>query len=284
VAHAERLAGLMPGAGHLVHMPGHIYVRVGRYQDAIEANEHAIHADQTYLQDQRPAMGMYVAGYVPHNHDFLAFAASMIGRDSQAIAAAEQLAGIVPQELLRTPGMTLLQTHLTRHLQMKVRFERWEAILTAEPPAEDLPLARGFWQYARGRALVATGDLAGAEAALAALRGVAADPAVAPLRTEFNTAGGLLGIATEVLAGHLAAAQGDWSTAVSHLRDAVRREDALNYGEPPEWSVPVRQELGGVLLKAGRRDEAARVFAEELERFPKNVWSERGLAEARGTG
>jgi tetratricopeptide (TPR) repeat protein len=180
--------------------------------------------------------------------------------------------------------MTLLQTHLTRHLQMKVRFERWEAILAAEPPAEDLSLARGFWQYARGRALVATGDLAGAEAALAALRGVAADPAVAPLRTEFNTAGGLLGIATEVLAGHLAAAQGDWSTAVSHLRQAVRREDALNYGEPPEWSVPVRQELGRVLLKAGRRDEAARVFTEELGRFPKNVWSERGLAEARGTG
>jgi len=281
VAQAERLAGLMPGAGHLVHMPGHIYVRVGRYEDAIEANEHAIHADESYIRDQRPQPGMYVAGYYPHNYDFLAFAAAMIGRDSQAVTAAEQLAAVVPTDLLREPGMTLLQSHLSRHLQMKVRFARWDAILAAEPPAEDLPHARGLWHYARGRALAATGDLAGAEASLAALRALADDPAVSSLRTEFNTSGGVLGIAVEVLAGHLAAARSEFDAAVDHLREAVRREDALNYGEPPEWSVPARQDLGAVLLQAGRRAEAARAFEEDLKRFPKNVWSERGLAEAR---
>jgi tetratricopeptide (TPR) repeat protein len=280
VTQAERLAGLMPGAGHLVHMPGHIYVRVGRYEDAIVANEHAIHADESYIRDQRPQPGMYMAGYYPHNYDFLAFAASMIGRDSQAVAAAEQLAGVVPANLLREPGMTLLQSHLTRHLQMKVRFGRWDAILATEAPPEDLPHARGLWHYARGRALAGTGNLAEAEAELAALRALSKNPAVASLRTEFNTSGGILGIAVEVLAGHLAAARGDYDAAVSRLREAVRREDALNYGEPPEWSVPVRQDLGAILLDAGRRREAAGVFEEDLRRFPKNVWSVQGLADA----
>jgi tetratricopeptide (TPR) repeat protein len=224
---------------------------------------------------------MYVAGYYPHNYDFLAFAASMIGRDSQAVAAAEQLAAVVPADLLREPGMTLLQSHLTRHLQMKVRFGRWGAILASEAPAEDLPHARGLWHYARGRALAATGDPAGAEADLAALTALAGDPAVASLRAEFNTSGAVLGLAAEVLAGYLAEARGNPDAAVEHLQDAVRREDALNYGEPPEWTVPVRQDLGTLLLRAGRRAEAARAFEEDLQRFPENIWSVRGLAEAR---
>lgn len=101
---AERLAALMPGAGHIVHMPGHIYIRVGRYLEAVEANEHAVHADETYIQDQNPALGMYTAGYYPHNYDFLAFAAMMIGRSGDAIAAAENVTGLLPEELFRGPG------------------------------------------------------------------------------------------------------------------------------------------------------------------------------------
>jgi hypothetical protein len=108
VAAAERLAGLMPGAGLLVHMPGHIYVRVGRYEDAIRANEHAVHADETFIRDQNPAFGVYVAGYYPHNYDFMAFAASMIGRSRQAITAAEKMATLAPEEMLRVPGMEFL--------------------------------------------------------------------------------------------------------------------------------------------------------------------------------
>ncbi|HBH81709.1 MAG TPA: hypothetical protein DDY39_17935, partial [Nitrospira sp.] len=122
-------ASLMPGAGHLVHMPGHIYIRVGRYEDAIKANEHAVHADETYIRDHSPAVGIYVLGYYPHNYDFLAFAASMIGREAQAIAAADKIAALVPQELLHEPGMAFLQHHQTRHLQMRVRFNRWDELL-----------------------------------------------------------------------------------------------------------------------------------------------------------
>jgi len=280
VAAAERLAGLMPGAGHLVHMPGHIYVRVGRYEDAIRANQHAVHADETFIRDQSPAMGIYVAGYYPHNYDFLAFAASMIGRSGQSITSAEKMATLVPAEMLREPGLTFLQHHRTRHLQFKVRFARWDGILAVPAPPEDLPHARAMWHYARGRAFAARGDVAAASAELASLRATADDPAIARLRLEFNTAGGILGIATEVLAGHIAAAEGDYGSAVEHLREGARREDALLYGEPPEWSVPVRQELGRVLLEAGQPAEAERAFREDLARFPANGWSLSGLAAA----
>lgn len=280
VAAAERLAGLMPGAGHLVHMPGHIYIRVGRYQDAIEANQHAVHADETYIRDQNPAFGIYVAGYYPHNYDFLAFAASMIGRSQQAIDAAEKMASLAPEEMLREPGMTFLQHHLTRHLQLEVRFGRWDEILQTPAPPQDLPHARAMWQYARGRALVASGDVQAAEAALAQLRATAQDPNVAPLRLEFNTSGAVLGIAAEVLAGHIAAEQGDFPSGVRHMREAVRREDELGYGEPPDWTVPVREELGVILLQAGQPEAAEQAFREDLERFPENGWSLYGLAQA----
>jgi tetratricopeptide (TPR) repeat protein len=277
---AERLAGLMPGAGHLVHMPGHIYVRVGRYLDAIRANEHAVHADETYIQDQNPAFGVYTAGYYPHNYDFLAFAASMIGRSAQAIGAAETMATLAPEEILRMPGMTFAQHHRTRHLQMKVRFGRWAEILSAPAPAADLAHARAMWHYARGRALAARGDVAAAEAELAQVHAAAADPGLAEARLEFNAAGAVLGVAIEVLAGHVAAARGDHGGAIAHLREAVRREDELTYGEPPEWSIPTRHDLGAVLLEAGRTVEAEATYREDLAHFPENGWSLMGLARS----
>ena len=280
LATAERLAGLMPGAGHLVHMPGHIYIRVGRYEDAIKANEHAVHADETYIRDHNPAVGIYVLGYYPHNYDFLAFAASMIGREAQAIAAADKVAALVPQELLHEPGMAFLQHHQTRKLQMRVRFGRWDELLSAEGPAEDLPHARAIWLYAHGRALAARGHLKAANAALLQLRAVAQDRQVRPLRLEFNSSGLVLDIAVEVLAGHIDEAKGDLPGAITHLWEAVRREDALVYGEPPEWTVPVREELGMLLLKSGRAVEAEQVFREDLKRFPKNSWSQQGLTDA----
>ena len=280
VAAAERLAGLMPGAGHLVHMPGHIYIRVGRYEDAIRANEHAVHADETYIRDQNPEFGVYTAGYYPHNYDFLAFAASMIGRKSQAVSAADKMASLAPGEMLHVPGMTFLQHHMTRNLQMRVRFADWDEILASTAPAEDLPHARAMWHYAHGRALAAGGDPDGAEADLAEVRAVANDPAVSDLRLEFNTSGRVLAIASDVLAGHIAAARSNHDVAVEHLRAAAALEDALYYGEPPDWSVPVRQDLGAVLLAAGRPAEAQRAFEEDLKRFPDNGWSLHGLAEA----
>lgn len=277
---AENLAGLMPGAGHLVHMPGHIYIRVGRYEDAIRANEHAVHADESWIQDQKPAAGIYTIGYYPHNYDFLAFAASMIGRSEQALAAADRMAALVPQELLGASGFTVLQNHATRALQYRVRFGRWDEILAAPEPAANLPYARGIWHYARGRALAARGDAAGSMQHLDALRRAATHEALVDAPVEFNAATAVLAIAGEVLAGFAAAAAGDTMQAIAHLRKAGELEDGLVYGEPPEWSVPPRQELGVLLLQAGRPAEAEQVFREDLNRFPENGWSLHGLARA----
>ncbi|SCZ67605.1 tetratricopeptide repeat protein [Thiohalomonas denitrificans] len=277
---AERLADLMPGAGHIVHMPSHIYIRVGRYLDAIEQNEHAVHEDETWIADQRPGYGMYTVGYYPHNYDFLAFAASMIGRSEQAIASARKVADLIPPEMYGTPGMDFLQHWSTRPLQMLVRFGRWDEILATDPPAASMPHARALWHYSRGRALVASGEVAAARDQLQALRRIAGDSAIVGMRMEFNKSRDLLAVATHVLAGYVEVAADDLEQAVAEMQAAVRSEDALLYGEPPEWSVPARQDLGRVLLLAGRSAEAERAFRKDLERFRDNGWSLYGLTEA----
>ena len=274
---AERLAALMPGAGHLVHMPGHIYIRVGRYEDAIQANLHATHADETYIADQRPGPGVYTLGYYPHNYDFLAFAAAMAGHEEQALEAARRMPSLIPAEMLGAPGMDFMQHHLTRHLQLAVRFSRWDDIVATEAPAENLVHARAMWAYARGRALVAQGDLDGAEAALADIRAATGAPETEGMGLEFNAARDIETIAAEVLAGYIASARSEHEEAERHLREAARVEDSLVYGEPPEWTVPVRQDLAAILLAAGRVSEAEEAYREDLKRFPANVWSMRGM-------
>jgi tetratricopeptide (TPR) repeat protein len=277
---AERLAALMPGAGHIVHMPGHIYVRVGRYMDAVKANEHAVHADETYIRDQRPGVGIYTAGYYPHNYDFMAFAAAMAGRSKQAIQAADELATVVPREMLGAPGMAFLQHHITRPLQLRVRFGRWDEILSSPAPPEDLPHARAMWHYARGRALAAKGRVKEADAELAHVRKATTDPRLAGVKLEFNEAPAILGIAEHVLAGSIASKRGSHEEAIAHLQKGAELEDGLTYGEPPDWTTPVRHDLGAVLLAAGRPAEAERIYREDLDRFPLNGWSLAGLSRA----
>jgi tetratricopeptide (TPR) repeat protein len=277
---AENLAGLMPGAGHLVHMPGHIYIRVGRYEDAIRANEHAVHADETFISDHRPDMGVYTLGYYPHNYDFLAFAAGMTGRSAQALDAADRMAALVKPELLGAPGLTVLQNHLSRALQVRVWFGRWDEILRAPEPPAVAPYARAIRHYARGRAFAARGDAESAATELDGLRAAAAHGSLQDAPVEFNAASALLDIAVNVLDGHIAAVRGDLTNAVELLKTAVTVEDELVYGEPPEWTVPVRQELGNVLLKAGRAAEAEVAFRDDLRRFPDNGWSLDGLSRS----
>lgn len=277
---AERLAGLMPAAGHLVHMPGHIYIRVGRYADAIAANEHAVHADESYIQDRAPGAGVYTLGYYPHNYDFLAFAAAMTGRGRQAVEASDKQASVIPLEIAGAPGMAFMQGHLTRRFQMRVRFGRWDEILAAKAPPAELPYAQTIWHYARGRALAATGDIAGARAELTAVQQAAENPVLATLRLEFNSTQAVARIAARVLAGTIAAAEGRNEEAIAALTEAATLEDALTYGEPPEWSVPVRHDLGAVYLAAGQPAKAEQAYREDLKRFPANGWSLKGLEAA----
>ncbi|HUF26780.1 MAG TPA: tetratricopeptide repeat protein [Gemmatimonadaceae bacterium] len=275
VACAERLAEQMPAAGHIVHMPGHIYIRVGRYEDAIQANVHAIHADESYIADQRPS-GIYPLMYYPHNYHFLGFASMMAGQGNRAIEAARALSERAPAELARQiPEIQGLMPYL--HL-VQATFGRWDDVLREPLPPPDLRFAFGMATYARGLASAARSDQAGASAALDTVRAIAAEVANEPMRT-------VLTIAVHSLGAEISAKGGDLPEAIAGLRSAVELEDGLMYIEPPYWHQPVRQMLGAALLDAGHAADAERVYREDLARFPENGWSLRGLArvlEAQG--
>ena len=267
---AERLAALMPAAGHLVHMPGHIYIRIGRYADAIQANIHAVHSDETYIADQRPT-GIYPAMYYPHNYHFLAFASLLSGRGAQALDAAAKVVEKTPVELARAvPEFQPLVPYL--HL-VQVTFGRWEDVLAAPVPPADLVVSHGLAQYARGLAFSARQRMSNADSALAAVRQAEAKTTAEPART-------VLSIAERALTGEIARARGDLPAAIAAMQAAVELEDGLGYMEPPYWHMPVRHMLGAALLEADRPVEAERVYRDDLERFPENGWSLSGLAKA----
>jgi tetratricopeptide (TPR) repeat protein len=275
LAAADRLRALVPGAGHLVHMPSHIYMRVGRYDEAVAANERAVAADREYIARVKPA-GMYPMMYYPHNLDFLWAAASMEGRSADTIRVARELAAETTAEMARQ--MSDIEGGLVAPAVALARFGRWQEVLAEAAPPDDLPFARGMWHYTRGLAFTRTGRLDEAAKELKQVRAVAAVTPPGRMIQQVNTAKSLLGIADHVLAGELASAHGRNGEAVKHLKAAVRRQDALRYMEPPPWYYPVRQSLGAVLLASGRAREAEAVYREDLRRNPENGWSLVGLA------
>jgi tetratricopeptide (TPR) repeat protein len=265
---AERLAGLMPGAGHLVHMPAHIYIRVGRWNDAITHNEHAVHVDEEYIADQRPT-GVYPLAYYPHNYHFLSFAATMAGRSRQAITAARAVVERVDPAVARE--VPELQGLIPYHHLVLMTFGRWEDVLALPVPAEDLPFSRAMAEYARGVAHAAGGDAAAAQRSLGDVRATLAATTAEPART-------VLEIASHALAGEIAHRKGRHDEAIAQLTEAMELEDGLIYMEPPFWHSPVRHALGAALLEAGRPAEAEALYLEDLRRFPENGWSLHGLA------
>ena len=274
---AERLPDLMPGAGHIVHMPAHIYIRVGRYEDAIDRNVHALHADEQHLPDLAPD-GAYRLGYYPHNAHFLWFAATMAGREATAIEAAIKTSNLTNQEMMRAPGMGALQHYLVTPLFAYVRFSRWDDVLNAAAPPADLPYPTGVWHYARALAYTAKGEFAKADTELKALEAQRARPELKDVSIwGLNPGSAVLDIAQEAAAGELALAQGRTADAIAHFRNGLAIEDKLGYDEPPTWHLPVRQQLGAALIVAGDAAGARKMFEEDLERHPKNVWSLKGI-------
>jgi tetratricopeptide (TPR) repeat protein len=282
-AEADRLLMLMPGAGHIVHMPAHIYQRVGRYADVIRSNQMAAQADEEYIAQCR-AQGLYPLAYYPHNLHFIWMGASASGRRALALDSAQKLAGVIPDQALAT--VPILQGFVVVPYWAMVRFGEWDRILADPGPRHQTPFTRGVWHFARAMAYAATNQLEAAEKERELLAALVADPALKG-QTTFSTNSGqaILRIAPEVVAGEIAARRQQWDTAVLHLDRAVRYEDALIYQEPPDWHAPVRQNLGAVLLAAGRPDEAEAVYWEDLKKNPENGWSLFGLArglEAQG--
>lgn len=277
---AKRLQDLVPGAGHLVHMPSHIYIRVGRYHDGSLANQRAIEADKAYLK-QVEAQGAYPLAYVPHNYHFLWATATLEGRSELALRTAREMAELVDQDAMRQSGLTTLQHYWITPVYALARFGRWDEILAFSEPAEDLVYPRAVVHYARGLALVRSGRLAEAEQELKALEALSGDPSLEDVTVwDINKSRDLLHIAREVLRAELAAAGGEIEKAVEHFKRAIAMEDALNYDEPPTWYAPVRQMLGALLLKAGRPEEAEPVYRADLKVFPDNGWSLFGVLES----
>ncbi len=264
---AERLAGLMPGAGHLVHMPAHIYIRVGRFADAVEANQHAVHADESFIMDQQPT-GVYAMGYYPHNYHFLAFAATMSGQRAIALTSAEQLSGKLSPELAR--DWMHRQTMLPYYTLSLVTFGEWTEVLAQPMPPAYLPVSRGLTHYARGVAYAAKGRYAEGEWELQLLRGDRG-------RTTAPEGRLVLEIATRALQGEIALRRGEAEAAVAHFTAARDLEDGLRYEEPPFWYYPTRLSLGVALLAAGQPAEAQVAYEQSLALYPENVWALVGL-------
>jgi tetratricopeptide (TPR) repeat protein len=280
IVSAEKLAHLVPGAGHLVHMPSHIYIRVGRYQDAVDANVAAIASDDDYVTACH-AQGLYPLAYMPHNRHFLWAAATFAGQGEVAITAAEEMAYKIDRQTMREPGLGTLQHFWVTPLYAYTSFGKWEKALSAAEPAEDLLYPRGVWHYARAMAMIRTDRLDEAQQELDALSAIAADPALESITVwDINTSAALMAIAREVVSGELAAARRQWDRAVAHLERGVELEDALNYDEPPPWHAPVRRNLGAVLLNASRIQEAEAVYRDDLVKFPANGWSLFGLRQS----
>jgi tetratricopeptide (TPR) repeat protein len=282
--YADRLPALAPGAGHLVHMPAHIYLRTGRYNDASTANENAIKADAAYNAGNAVAGNMtYQIGYVPHNPHFFVTSASLEGRRADALRAADDVKGKIHADMLRDASMGgMVQHMMLAPLFTKVRFAMWDEVLAEPEPAKDLPYMRAMWHGARSMAYSATGRAAEAEKERDAIAPLKDDPSLKTMYiSSVNVASTIAAIAYEVASGELRASQKRADEAAKHFASAVALEDGLTYMEPPDWPVPARQLQGAALLSLGRVAEAERAFRDDLKKFPKNGWSLSGLYASR---
>ncbi len=269
---ANRLGTLAPSAGHLVHMPSHIYFRVGDYEGAMQANEQAIAQDDIYINKYQ-VQGTYAMMYYNHNIHFLMVASSMAGKYKDALQAAETL---VANATAIDPYAPMLEGFLGSKMLIQTRFSDWDAILKTPAPDAKLPTTTALWHFARGMARAATGKLEDAaiesRALLAAKQGISTEATIG-----FSPASRILDIASEVLNAKIAKEKHDYESAIQLLEKAVAAEDALDYVEPPDWYFPTRESLGSVLLAKGDYVQAEKVFRADLKKYPHNGRSLFGL-------
>jgi len=282
--YADRLPALVPGAGHLVHMPAHIYLRTGRFNDASTANENAIKADAAYKAGNAVGGNMtYDIGYIPHNPHFFVASASLEGRRADALRAAEEVKARMHPDMLRDPAMGgMVQHFMLTPLYTKLRFAMWDAVLAEPVPPADLPYMQAISHAARSIAYAATNRFDEAEKELAAVGTAKNDASLKSLYvSSVNLASAVADIAYNVAAGELRARQKRGDEAAPHFATAAALEDKLTYMEPPDWPLPVRQLQGAALLALGRATDAEAAFRGDLKRFPNNGWSLSGLRESR---
>ena len=289
-AAAELLSGITPGAGHLLHMPSHIYMRLGRYADTYAVNKAASAADEAYIAASN-AQGLYAMGYYPHNVHFMVWSAQSMGRYGDAMTAARQIEAKIPEFIgdigVESPtgryadAWQLFEIFLAQPMYTMARFGDWQAVLNEPQPPAAAQFMTGVWHYARGLAYVHTDNRRKAGKELRRLEKLIASDTLAEYPASLNGARILLTIAAGVLEGEIEAAAGDYDDAITALSEAVRLQDSLLYMEPPDWFMPSRHYLGAVLLDAGRAREAETVYWADLRKNPNNGYALFGVAQAQ---
>jgi tetratricopeptide (TPR) repeat protein len=281
--YADRLRGAVPGAGHLVHMPSHIYYRLGRYLDALADNKIAAAVDEKYLDASEAPMGVYRLGYYPHNVHFVLASAQMAGDAATVIAAAEKLRGLIPDEVAR--GIAMVHPVKAAPYYAHAQFSTPETTLALPDPGDAIPYVKAMWHYARGVAFAAQRKFDAANGEAEAIATIARRADLSLLKDSGIPASEVMQLAQHVIRGRIAQAQINFAAAIVQFEAAAALQDTLPYTEPPYWYYPVRQSLAASLLQAGRFAEAENQFLRALKRTPANGWSYYGLAQvhkARG--
>lgn len=276
--YADRLASLMPGSGHLVHMPSHIYYRVGRFKDSVDANADAVEADEEYFS-QVKAEGIYPFVYYPHNVHFLMASALMAGDKKRSLRSADKLAGLIPDAFAALEP-TAQPIKLAPYYAM-ARFGDPAEILALEKPSEETPLIVAIWHYARGEALIKMGDIEKAQAEGSAIEAIQDSGALDDLVDRLVPGPTIAEVAINVLAARMAQAQGEKDETVAFFEKAVAAQDSLNYTEPPYWYYPIRQSLGAAQIAAGHPDKAKKTLQDSLMNYPNNAWALFALSQAQ---
>lgn len=277
LASADRLKRLVPGAGHLVHMPSHIYINTGDYHEGSEANEVAVRADSAYIA-QCKATGVYPQLYYPHNYHFLAATAALEGRGARAIEASFKMAEIIDRTYVRQEGFETTQHYLTIPYNVLVKFAQWEKIIALPMPDQDLKYPLAMWHFAQGMAFANTEKLSRAKQSLDSLTRLANTGEVKNMPIwEINFAGDVTAIAVHELSAEISVKEGNYPEAIAHLKEAIVIEDNLNYNEPPDWFFSVRHVLGDLYMHSGDYVSAEQMYREDLETFPRNGFALKGL-------
>ena len=274
------LRDLVPGSGHLVHMPSHTYIRIGRYHDGVVANEKAVLVDSVY-NEAFHAQGVYPLAYYPHHYHFLAACAALIGESGPAMQGAKETGSHAPIKLLRDPAWATLQHYYSIPWYMQVKLGLWKEILRSPAPERDLKYPLLIWHYAIGMAQLSQNNLTEVEMHLDKMKNIVTDTTMKDLTIwGINSVFDLYSIASKTLEGELNAKEKKLPATIALLQEAVAKEDALHYNEPPDWFFSVRHHLGAVLLEAGRFKEALKVYPEDLKIYPENGWALRGMMNA----
>jgi tetratricopeptide (TPR) repeat protein len=281
LASARFLQKQSPGTGHLEHMPSHIYMRTGDYHQSTLVNQRAVEADGRYLNALH-AQGAYPLSYYPHNLHFIAAAATLEGNRKVAMAAAQRMAAETNHQIMKQAGWGTLQHYYAQPYYVAIKFGQWDTILHMKNAEPALPYPTALWHFARGMAYLGKNDLLKSQAELDQLAKLANDTSMKALTIwNINATYDLVQIAQLVLKGEFRAKEKNYSGSVALLREAVEREDKLNYNEPPDWLFSVRHHLGAVLLEAKRWKAAEQVYLEDLALYPRNGWALYGLYKAR---